>query len=106
MIELKFLINEINYGDVVVYLMPYIKWDDLNVPAALKAVARTHGAESAVKHIIGLMPQEKQDELVAYIVEHNRDRIIAGLTNEAAKRGIRMKLNDVEMNNTSDTVVI
>lgn len=68
MIELKILIDEIDYDSVADFLVPLL---------------------------VEKLPQEKKDELVVQLLTKNRDKLLETGRTAAAKNGIRLQICDV-----------
>ena len=91
MIELKILIDEIDYDSVADFLVPLLV-------EKLKKEDRTGLFGSVLSGNSGLLeklPQEKKDELVVQLLTKNRDKLLETGRTAAAKNGIRLQICDV-----------
>ena len=99
MIELKILIDELDYDSVAEFLIPVLaesmakdqKGGVLGGviagnPDMLTGMART---------LLHTMSQEKRDELLVQLVNKNRDKLLQKGRKAAADKGIRVQLCDV-----------
>lgn len=105
MLEFKLTLDNVDYGELINYLMPHIKWEEMNVPAVLKQLAMSPGAAGAIRNFLKIMPKDKQDELVIYLIEKNKDRIIAAIHRAAENRDVHVKVADFGVTNQPDVVV-
>lgn len=99
MIELKILVDELDYDSIAEFLIPALaesmakdqKGGVLGgvlagKPEMLTGMART---------LLHTMSQDKRDELLVQLVNKNRDKLLNKGEKVAAKKGIRVKLCDV-----------
>lgn len=99
MLELKILIDELDYDSIAEFLLPALaesmareqKGGVLggvlaNNPEMLTSMARK---------LLGTMSQEKRDELLVQLINKNRDKLLEKGTKAAGKKGIRVRLCDL-----------
>ena len=99
MIELKVLIDDLNYDSIAEYLIPALaesmardqKGGILggvltNNPDMLTSMART---------LLGTLSQEKRDELLVQLLNKNREKLLQKATKTATDKGIQVKLCDL-----------
>ena len=99
MIELKVLIDDLDYDSIAEYLIPALaesmardqKGGILggvlaNNPDMLTSMART---------LLGTLSQEKRDELLVQLINKNRDKLLEKGRAAAAQKGVQVKLCDV-----------
>ena len=97
MIELKVLIDDLNYDSIAEYLIPALaesmardqKGGILggvlaNNPDMLTSMART---------LLGTLSQEKRDELLVQLLNKNREKLLQKATKAAADKGIQVKIS-------------
>lgn len=99
MIELKILIDEIDYDSVADFLVPLLveklkKEDRTGLFGGLLS-ANTGMASNMARGLLEKMPQEKKDELVVQLLTKNRDKLLETGRTAAAKNGIRLQICDV-----------
>ena len=99
MIELKILIDEIDYDSVADFLVPLLveklKKEDRtglfgSVLSGISAMA-----SNMARGLLEKLPQEKKDELVVQLLTKNRDKLLETGRTAAAKNGIRLQICDV-----------
>ena len=99
MLELKILIDELDYDSIAEFLLPALaesmareqKGGVLggvlaNNPEMLTSMARK---------LLGTMSQEKRDELLVQLINKNRDKLLEKGTRAAGEKGIRVRLCDL-----------
>lgn len=105
MLEFKLTLDEVDYSELINFIMPYVKWEEMNVPTVLKQLAMSPGASAAISKFLKIMPKDKQDELVIYLIEKNKDRVIAAIHRAAENRNVHVKVADFSVTNQPDVVV-
>ncbi|MGN0643189.1 MAG: hypothetical protein ACI4JJ_08575 [Huintestinicola sp.] len=103
---LKIDIDEINYGELISALMPYVDLTALPLPDAVKQAAGQPYASSIINNFLKFVPKEKQDELVLKLFEKNRDNIIAAAHKLALKHDVQMEISDVSLSERPDGIVV
>ena len=97
MLELKILIDDIDYNSVTELLVPLLaeKLEKDGKGGILGNVlaGNTNMAVSMARTLLNTMPQEKKDELV--VVTKNRDKLLQKGGELAAKNGVRLRLCDI-----------
>ena len=99
MIELKILIDELDYDSIADYLIPAL--------AESMAKERKGGVlggvlagnpevfTSMARTLLHTMSQEKRDELLVQQLNKNRDKLLQKGGELAAKNGVRLRLCDI-----------
>lgn len=99
MLELKILIDDIDYNSVTELLVPLLaeKLEKDGKGGILGNVlaGNTNMAVSMARTLLNTMPQEKKDELVVHLVTKNRDKLLQKGGELAAKNGVRLRLCDI-----------
>lgn len=99
MIELKILIDEIDYDSVADFLVPLLveklKKEDKTGLFGSMLSGNSAMASNMARSLLEKMPQEKKDELVVQLLSKNREKLLETGRNAAAKNGIRLQLCDV-----------
>lgn len=103
---LKIDIDEINYGELISALLPYVDLNSLPLPEAVKQAAGQPYSSSIINNFLKFVPKEKQDELVLKLFEKNRDNIIAAAHKVALKHDVQMEISDVSLSERPDGVVV
>ena len=98
-LELKILIDDIDYNSVTELLVPLLaeKLEKDGKGGILGNVlaGNTNMAVSMARTLLNTMPQEKKDELVVQLVTKNRDKLLQKGGELAAKNGVRLRLCDI-----------
>ena len=98
MLELKILVDDIDYNSVTELLVPLLaeKLEKDGKGGILGGVlsGNTDMAVSMARTLLNTMPQEKKDELVVQLVNKNRDKLLQKGRELAAKNGVRLRLCD------------
>ena len=99
MIELKILLDEVDYRSLSEVLIPAL--------AESESMAKDGGvlggmlsqnkelAASMARTVLDKMPQEKKDELLVQLLNRNRDKLLEKGRTLAAENGVRLQLCDV-----------
>ena len=100
MLELKILIDDIDYNSVTELLVPLLaeKLEKDGKGGGILGnvlAGNTNMAVSMARTLLNTMPQEKKDELVVQLVTKNRDKLLQKGGELAAKNGVRLQLCDV-----------
>ena len=99
MLELKILIDDIDYNSVSELLVPLLaeKLEKDGKGGILGGVlaGNPEMAVSMARTLLNSMPQEKKDELVVQLVTKNRDKLLQKGRELAARNGVRLQLCDV-----------
>ena len=98
MIELKILIDEIDYDSVADFLVPLLveklKKEDRTGLFGSVLSGNSDMASNMARGLLEKLPQEK-DELVVQLLTKNRDKLLETGRTAAAKNGIRLQICDV-----------
>ena len=99
MIELKILIDEIDYDSVADFLVPLLveklKKEDRTGLFGSVFSGNSAMASNMARGLLEKLPQEKKDELVVQLLPKNRDKLLETGRTAAAKNGIRLQICDV-----------
>lgn len=100
MIELKILIDEIDYDSVADFLVPLLveklkKEDRTGLFGSVLSGNSAMASNMAARGLLEKLPQEKKDELVVQLLTKNRDKLLETGRTAAAKNGIRLQICDV-----------
>ena len=99
MLELKILIDDIDYNSVTELLVPLLaeKLEKDGKGGILGSVlaGNTNMAVSMARTLLNTMSQEKKDELVVQLVTKNRDKLLQKGGELALKNGVRLRLCDI-----------
>ena len=99
MLELKILIDELDYDSIAEFL----------IPALAESMAREQKGcvlggvlannpemlTSMARKLLGTMSQEKRDELLVQLINKNRDKLLEKGTRAAGEKWIRVRLCDL-----------
>ncbi len=99
MLELKILIDDIDYNSVSELLVPLLaeKLEKDGKGGILGGVlaGNPEMAVSMARTLLSAMPQQKKDELVVQLVTKNRDKLLQKGRELAARHGVHLQLCDV-----------
>lgn len=99
MLELKILIDDIDYNSVSELLVPLLaeKLEKDGKGGILGGVlaGNPEMAVSMARTLLNAMPQEKKDELVVQLITKNREKLLQKGRELAARNGVRLQLCDV-----------
>ena len=99
MIELKILIDEIDYDSVADFLVPLLveklKKEDRTGLFGSVLSSNSAMASNMARGLLEKLPQEKKDELVVQLLTKNRDKLLETGRTAAAENGIRLQICDV-----------
>ena len=99
MLELKILIDDVDYNSLTELLVPLLaeKLEKDGRGGILGGVlsGNRNMAVSMARTLLNTMPQEKKDELVVQLLTRNRDKLLQKGRELAAKNGVRLQLCDI-----------
>ena len=99
MIELKILVDDIDYNSLTELLVPLLveKLEKDGKGGILGGVlsGNRNMAVSMARTLLNTMPQAKKDELVVQLINKNRDKLLQKGRALAEKNGVRLQLCDV-----------
>ena len=99
MIELKILVDDIDYNSLTELLVPLLaeKLEKDGKGGILGGVLSGNRgmAVSMARTLLNTMPQAKKDELVVQLINKNRDKLLQKGRALTAKNGVRLQLCDV-----------
>lgn len=95
--EIKIVMDNINYGDVISKCLPLLrdKFKDKEgaVPKIISGIEKL--PPSLSKTMIDALPKETKDELAAFMINKNKERIISAIEQYAEKNGVELKIDDI-----------
>ena len=99
MIEVKIMVDNINYESVAEFLVPLLAESMKNgekggILGSVLA-GNPEMATNMARTILKTMSQEKKDELLLQMVAKHRDKILAGGRSALSGRGIGVELCDI-----------
>ena len=98
MIELKILVDDIDYNsltELLVLLAEKLEKDGKGGILGGVLSGNRGMAVSMARTLLNTMPQAKKDELVVQLINKNRDKLLQKGRALAAKNGVRLQLCDV-----------
>ena len=99
MIELKILVDNINYDSLADVLVPILaeKMKDGDKGGILGSILADHpeAASSMARTLLKTMSQEKKNELLVQLVGKNRDTLLKKGRGLLSRRGVELELCDV-----------
>ena len=95
MLELKILIDDVDYNSLTELLVPLLaeKLEKDGRGGILGGILAM--AVGMARTLLNTMPQEKKDELVVQLLTRNRDKLLQKGRELAAKNGVRLQLCDI-----------
>ena len=99
MIEVKILVDHINYESVAEFLVPLLAESMKNgekggILGSVLA-GNPEMATNMARTILKTMSQEKKDELLLQMLAKHREKILGGARNAIGKKGIGVELCDI-----------
>ena len=95
MIELKILLDDIDYQSLADVLVPLLAASMKNGKGGILGDVLAKNPDTAVsmaRTILSKMPQEKKDELLLQLVDKYRDKLLQAGENALARQNIHLKL--------------
>ena len=98
MIEVKILVDDIDYDSVADLLMPIVG-DKLQEKGGIvgKLGSKKERLSGVAHKVLGKMSQEKKDQTVVNLATKKHDLIIEKISGLVAKKGIGVKIKDVSI---------
>lgn len=96
-------IDEMNYAEIIRFVLPYVKKEDIPIPAK---ILETAGNPGVLEGFLKLIPKKAQDEMVLKLVEKNKQRFINKAQTIAANRGMHVVVSDISLKENEDEVVV
>ncbi len=97
--EIKLKVENIDYGELAVKLLPLVndklKESNNAVVKLLSGVAKM--PPSIIKTTINALPQENKDEVVAFLINKNKEKIKGAFIKFAHENGIAFDILDIEV---------
>ena len=94
MIELKILLDEVDYRSLSEVLIPALA-ESMAKDGGVLGGKLSQNKELAARPVLDKMPQEKKDELLVQLLNRNRDKLLEKGRTLAAENGVRLQLCDV-----------
>ena len=97
MIELNLVLDDIDYEALAERFMPQIieKAESADLEPWAKLLLLSAGPNAGtITKILGLLPKEKKDELAVAYINKNRDKIMSGLAQMFAEKGVKAEIKD------------
>ena len=92
-------INNIDYESIIDQSIPLLKEKaqaDNNI--LLKTISGILTMPGDIpKKMLNALPQETKDELVVYLINSNKGKIVELLQNTLANKGIELRIDDIEI---------
>ena len=103
---LRIDIDDMDYGELISALLPYLNMDSLPLPDAVKQAAGQPYASSIINNFLKFVPKEKQDDIVLRLFESNRVNIIGAANKAALKHDVHLDISDVSLTERNDDVIV
>lgn len=97
--EIKIKIDNIDYADLAVALMPLIRGKLQEKPGAVAKIlaSLTTLPEGLIRKTLGALPQENKDEMAAMLINENQEKLIAMIQDYAKENGVALKISDLHV---------
>ena len=99
MLELRILVDNIDYDSIAEYLIPAVaeklRREEKGGILGNVLAGNPDMAASMARTVLDKMPQEKKDELLVQLLNRNRDKLLEKGRTLAAENGVRLQLCDV-----------
>ena len=97
--EVKLKVNSINYGELAAKFLPMLS-DKLAkeegvIPQLLSKLAAL--SPGMAKGALNALPDETKDELVAYLINKNKQQILNGIARYMVEQGIDVEIEDLSI---------
>ena len=92
-------INDLDYGSVVAALLPMVheKLEKEDGSVTNKILLKLTAVSPAIaKKMVNLLPKETQNEIVALLINKNKDKIVDLVTKLAEKKEVSLKIGNLE----------
>ena len=90
--EIKIVIDEINYGDLAEKFLPYLAQKDL-LGGALGGISKM--PSRLTRSLVDALPKEKKDELAVMLLEKNKSRILDKAERLAREQDVEVHFSDL-----------
>lgn len=92
-------VGQIDYAAIAVKALPLLRdrIRDMDGPAARMLGSLASLPEPLVRTTVAAMPESTKDQMVAYLVNSNEERIIAATQSFAEKQGICLAVNSIRV---------
>lgn len=99
MLELRILVDDIDYDSIAEYLIPAVaeklRREEKGGILGGVLAGNPDVAASVVRTVLGTMSQEQKDQLLVQLVTKNREKLLDKGNRAARSRGIGVQLCDV-----------
>ena len=99
MLELRILVDDIDYDSIAEYLIPAVaeklRREEKGGILGNVLAGNPDMAASMARTVLDKMPQEKKDELLVQLLNRNRDKLLEKGRTLAAENGVCLQLCDV-----------
>ena len=90
-------INKINYENIIEKAIPMLKekaqTDDSVVLKMVSGILNMPG--DIPRRMLNALPQDTKDELVVYLANNNKEKILNWIQESLLKKGIEIEMNDL-----------
>ena len=97
--EISLKINEINYDCIIEKAIPMLKekaqTDDSVILKMVSGILNMPG--DIPRKMLNALPQETKDELVAYLINSNKSKVIGWLQDALVNKGFEVKIDDLSV---------
>ena len=98
-------VGEVDYAGIAERALPMVrdklKEMDGAVPKMLGGLASLPGP--VVRATINALPQDSKDQMVAFLINHNAEKLISAAQSFAEKQGVGLTITSVSVETGSDT---
>lgn len=96
-VEISLKINEINYDSIIEKAIPLLKEKaQTDNSAILKMVSGILNMPGDIpKKMLNALPQETKNELVAYLINNNKNKVIGWLQDTLVNKGFEIEIDDL-----------
>lgn len=97
--EIKIKIENIDYADLAVALMPLIRGKLQEKPGAVAKILAglTSLPEGLIRTTLGALPQDTKDEIAAMLINENQEKLIAMIQNYAKENGVSLTIGSLRV---------
>ena len=95
--DIKLKVNRINYGDLAAWCLPVVSdklaGEEGSIPKLLSKL--TAVPPGMVRGMLNALPEDTKNELAAYLINRNKEQILAGITNYLQQQGVDVAFGDL-----------
>ena len=88
-------VGQVDYAAIAEKAMPLLRDKAKEMDGPMKILATLPAP--LVRKTIETLPESAKDQMVAYLVNHNKDKIISAAQNFAEKQGFSITINSVSV---------